>query len=380
MITIERAKQLVAHYQGMQGLDDWEFDVSIVPGLKFNGGDAWAVVEPNVKTKRASVQIRDTDKTPIPGFDGDPVIELKLTISHELWHCWTAPIFGNTTSEAAIAYEEKLVEAAARAVVMSEGTNDARVMARSVQAVPLHIRARIATISALATRQRIAGRKHVMNPKMIEQIIAAIKDGNGEAAIELLTQLLANAAGSMGGDGAASSREGAPDVPEKPKDGEVPMVARYGETPEMAKARKAIDASVASADRSARVSAQIATRARIKELRADGVAIDEASASALEKLGDIDAVEERIGWMLKGRETGTQRARSGVLPDESKDKTAGVSAEALTKEGFDSSFVGMYQTMHAQNKESADEMLEAARRARVAPPVPWTVSKNGSAQ
>jgi len=215
-----------------------------------------------------------------------------------------------------------------------------------------------------------------MDPKMIEQIIAAIKEGNGEAAIELLTKLLASAAGGMvGGDGAASSRDGETYEEKKPE-----MAARTNDVPEMARARAAIDASIKKADKAAAVSAQIATRARIKELRADGVAIDEASAASLLALGDIDAVEERVGWLLKGRETGTQRARSGVLPDESKDKAAGVSAEALAKEGFDSSFIGLYQTMHTQNKESADKMLETARRARIAPAVPWTVSKNGGAK
>lgn len=356
MITIEKAKQLVAHYKRVQGLQDWSFTVEIVPGLQFEGRDAWAVVAPNVRTKHAHVQVRDIGKTPIPGFDGDPMLEIRITLSHELWHCWTAPIFGGTSNAAAIAYEEKLVEAAAQAVVLSEGTNDARVMARSVQAIPVHIRARLGTFSALATRQRITGRKQNVDPKMIEEIIAAIKEGNGEAAIELLTKLLASAAGGMtGGDGAASSRDVETYEEKKPE-----MVARAGEVPEMARARAAIDASIKKADKAAVVSAQIATRARIKELRADGVAIDEASAASLLALGDIDAVEERIGWMLKGRETSTQRARSGVVPEDSNANGA-PSIESLVQEGMSATLAKSIHAAFGVDAETGNLALTNAR-------------------
>jgi hypothetical protein len=365
MIDLVTAQKIVAHYQRVQGLTDWSFAVSIVPGLKFDGGDAWAVVAPNVAKKHADVQIRDTDKTPIPGFDGDPVLELKLTVSHELWHCWTAPIFGGTDNEVAIAYEEKFVEAAARAVVLSEGTNDARIMARSVQAIPVRIRARAANSSALATRQRIAGRKQSMDPKMIEEIIAAIKEGNGEAAIELLTKLLASAAGGVvGGDGAA--RE---DAVAKPKEEGIDMVAaRDTETPFAARARISINGSIAKADRSARVSAEIATRARIKELRADGITIDEASAVSLVKLGDIDAAEERIGWMLKGRETTTTRARSGVLSEGSNDATHGHSVDSLTKAGHSAEMAGHVIAEFKRGKEFGDTALDSAMKFRKVAP------------
>lgn len=215
-----------------------------------------------------------------------------------------------------------------------------------------------------------------MDPKMIEQIIAAIKEGNGEAAIELLTKLLASAAsGMVGGDGAASSRDGENHEEKKPE-----MVARAGDVPEMARARAAIDASVKKADKAAVVSAQIATRARIKELRADGVAIDEESVKSLLALGDIDAVEERIGWMLKGRETSAQRARSGVVAEEQKTEGAAVGADVLRKEGFDESFIAMYTGIHQSNAKGAEDMLNTARRARVSNPLPWKTAQNGAAK
>jgi hypothetical protein len=361
MIDLATAQRDVAHYQRVQGLLDWTFTVSIVPGLQFDGVDAWATVQPDVKRKHADVKVRDTDATPIPGFDGDPNLERRLTISHELWHCWTAPIFGGTDNAAAIAYEERFVEAAARAVVLSEGTRDQAVMARSVQAIPNRIRARLGNISALATRQRIAGRNRNVDPKMIEEIIAAIKEGNGEAAIELLTKLLASAAGGVvGGNGAA--RDGAA---EESKDKGAEMAAaRDTETPMMARARIAIDGSIAKADKAARVSAEIATRARIKELRADGVTIDEASAASLVKLGDIDAVEERIGWMLKGRETSTERARSGVLSQDGEGGSPSVAG--LIKDGHSAEMAGHIAAEFKRGAEHGKTALDAAMKFRKA--------------
>jgi hypothetical protein len=352
MIDLATAQKIVAHYQCVQGLTDWSFAVSIVPGLKFEGGDAWAVVAPNVAKKHADVQIRDTDKTPIPGFDGDPVLELKLTVSHELWHCWTAPIFGGTDNEVAIAYEEKFVEAAARAVVLSEGNADSRVMARSVKDLPARVRARMAVVSIVATR-RSRGTGKMDYAMFIAALEAALEAEDCKTSISSLLEKVK----AMQVDGGAARD----DVTAKPneKDADA-LAARDAETPLAARARIAINGSIAKADKAARVSAEIATRARIKELRADGITIDEASAVSLVKLGDIDAVEERISWMLKGRETNTVRARSGVLSEGSSVNGA-PSIDSLVLEGMGATLAKSIHAAFAVDAETGNLALTNAR-------------------
>ena len=372
MLDLAAACRLVAHYQRVQGLLDWTYDVSLVPGLKFQGGDAWAVVDPDPRQKRAKVQIRDIGATPIPGFDGDPMLELRITVSHELWHCWTAPVFNGTTNPVAINYEEQFVEAAARAVVLSEGTIDARVMARSVKAIPSRIRARLASVSALASRRRIAGRNEtVADPKQLAALAMkggalAAKEGLDPEVASFIEEVVAALAGGHaepdGDEGAAAARDAEAEVDTGAPDARG-AYARDAEPPEMARARKAINTSLGKARRAEVSAAQIATRARVKELRSDGVQIDDATAAKLVALGDIDAAEERLSWLLKGRETTTARARSGAEVGSSPNTSdgPGLDVEALVKEGFPRSLAVDLAAQHKIDPMGADVQIKSAR-------------------
>ena len=99
----------------------------------------------------ARVQVRDIDATPIPGFDGDPMFELRVTIAHEMQHCVYAEAVA-AHGEGTVAAEEQIVEAAAQAIVRSEGTTDARVMARVAREFPARLRARIAASAGQRAR------------------------------------------------------------------------------------------------------------------------------------------------------------------------------------------------------------------------------------
>ncbi len=140
-------QKLLRHYQVLQGHGDRAITCEIVPGLKHEGEDAWATVAHDADpASPLHVRVRDLARTPIAGV-ADPWTELKITMSHELWHPDVTEALAARTVEA----EEELVEKFARAIVRAEaqGAPDARIMARSIQMAlehaPATLRARMVT-------------------------------------------------------------------------------------------------------------------------------------------------------------------------------------------------------------------------------------------
>lgn len=321
---------LVAHYQAIQGLADETFEVSLVPGLSHEGAPAWATMSPDpARPKTTIVRVRDLAQTPIPGFTGGTLWnELKVTISHELWHVWVNRLLENPTVE----NEEALVEAAALAVVRSAGA-DARVMARSVERwareAPERVRARLVKVSARNTRARGG----CMDPDTIKQLIAAIKAQDGEAALAICEKALTDQATSNAGggappapaspvDGGATDMRAAPPMPPKPgaKPGE--DAAGPPESDDARKARKAamdedtktrarLVAAANEAEKSTGILRTTTIRARIAEART----VDKATISAeAEKLilasPSIDEAEIRLTLARGSAASTTQRARA----------------------------------------------------------------------
>lgn len=149
-------RAMVDRFAKLQGLAQrgWRFAVSLVPGLKHTGEDgnardAWATVATDVQAKTAAVKVRDLAATPLPAED--PWHELEVTISHELWHPWITKLLAEPTVE----NEEDFAEAAAQA--MCARGADARVMARSIEAIPAAVRARVATVRAATAHDSHTG-------------------------------------------------------------------------------------------------------------------------------------------------------------------------------------------------------------------------------
>ena len=360
-------KGLVDHYAKLQGLvaAGWRFAVNIVAGLTHNGQPAWAVVVSDPATKVARVSVRDLDKTPLPC--ADPWHELKVTISHELWHPWVTQLLAAPTVE----NEEALVEAAAQAVVRSAGP-DARIMARSILAIPAAVRARVAKVSASAG-QRARGEAMAMNIDTVKKLLDAIEAGDSAGMAEVCKQLVAEAASATDAgspppvepdgdemDAPIEARE-EPPMDDKTKPGVPPVAARpvaRAEDPQARRARLALD----SLNRSA-------TRARLHELRVvDGVTL----APELEKLilaeTDIEQAEKLFRVAALARGDGTPaRARSGATgartPPPAVAGKPKYSEADLLKEGFNPILASQ---IAAETDDAVADLTVRAARARLA--------------
>lgn len=369
---------LVAHYQRVQGLGDWSFSVDVVPGLKHQGADAWAVVLPDASTKTAQVSVRDIDATPIPNFDGDPMLEIRVTISHELFHCLVAEAIAAGMSVAA---EEKLVEAAAQAVVRSETTGDARVMARSVSALPSAVRARIA---ASAGRRARGGH---MDPEMVKKLLDAIEANDLEAIKECGKQLLAEAA-SGGGAAAPPSDpaggEAGKVAPPAPEGGETPPAGKP-EAPIGARAAaRAADPEILRARKTAQDAADDMARMHAQALPAAKSALITGARARLGADAISPATEKRImaaptfaraeEILAIVEETPTAvRARSGAeIQGANPEDPKTVPAAELAKEGFEQSWIGVYEAAAKRDPREGAAFLDSgrtvmrARKARLA--------------
>lgn len=321
---------LVRHYQAAQGLDKCTFDVSLVPGLAHDGKPAWATVEPlpnQPNPKRPTlftVKVRDLASTPVAGFSGDLWTELKVTISHELWHVWVTWLL----LDASIENEEALVEAAAQAVVRSGGP-DARIMARSIQAIPAAVRARAVKVSARSVRA--SGGSMDGNA-----VLEAIEGKDAAAALEILKgwiveQVAAAQGAAPGAPVAPAAPAAAPDMrdapmPPKPvakpgedaapdSEEEARKLARKARMTAMndedTKLRARQVAATTEAEKATGILRTTTIRARITEART----VDKATISAeAEKLilasPSIDEAEIRLTLARGSATTTTQRARA----------------------------------------------------------------------
>jgi hypothetical protein len=407
-VTPESAARLVAIYAARAGLTgrrapavDWTFTVEVVPGLSHPGPNgkpvpAWAVVHPKVNPGKgpypggkAHVQVRDIDATPIPNFDGDPLFELRVTLAHEALHAVVAEAVAAEGGALTVPAEEQIVEAAAQAIVRSEGTSDARVMARAVRAVPSALRARIA--ASAGQRARGAG----MDPKMVQEALdALIEEGAGEGKCAgILKSILASlAAKGAGGDGAAppvepdgdevapvEAREEPMDDPNKPKPGDPPAARPVARVDAGRARQQAEDAAITEFRRTvAKDDLIVHVRARLAD-HPGLAAVEKRIAAAPDFItakAAADLAIEMVG-------AGPARARSdvrpaGAKPPESGEKKPKYVAADLIKEGIHPK---MAEDIAAEPDDKVADLAAAAARARITQSgSPWpTASKNGSA-
>jgi hypothetical protein len=369
-ITPDRMARMVAHYQRLQGLAasgdyrGWRFAVEVVPGLQRDGEDAWAVVamatDAAGKLVRgpdgafmATVWVRDIDATPIPGFDGDPFYEIRVTISHEMGHCSIAEFLDAGGGEAA---EERLVETVAQAIVASEGTTDAAVMARTAATFPARLRARISARAPLA-------RGGKMDPKSITEALEALIAGDSEKCAEILKGIIAKAAG-----GAAPAADMPP-----PSDAAPPIEGAPARTPGDV---GPVAPAGAPAEQEARVAARLATVDKLvrdvermhaaqlpgaKEgliVRARArLALTPASEARIMKATTFEEAEGILAILEEAGVGTTQRARSGVehraSPDTSEGAAKGEPDDKLVAEGFTADWIARYRSVLKEGGEAA---------------------------
>jgi hypothetical protein len=326
-----------------------------------------------------------------PWPDNESIIE---TLWHELTHAAISPITSQIdATPGAVMIEEQIVERLGN--LLAKIPLAARLaVARAIQTfAPAQMRARLSTASA----GRRARTGEAMDPETIQKMIDALKAGDGESALKMCEEALVKAASG----GAAPAPEpdgdelpGSAELP-KPGEGEPPMIdpkakpAAAGASPagpetpaepaaRTAARRAAFDAEHLRARKAADATVGTAVRARLREIRQDGVTLPTNIEASLAKMVDLDAFELRVSDLLEGRKLaspGAARARA-VEPtqvraantpaptDDHEDGVAVVDDAALKAEGFDDNFVNMYKGAAAHSKKNAEALLSGARARR----------------
>lgn len=317
-----------------------------------------------------------------PFPDGESLGE---TLHHELGHAWIAPLTAQIPqTEASVLLEEQLVETLGvylATLAPAQATAARRALGRVVDRYAPALRARMSARAPLA-------RGGTMDPKMIMEALDALIGGDAEKCQEILKGLIASAAGGGAvpaptmaepdGDEAAMkpATEGAPMADKQPPEAGAPSpvgppkpaedaraAARLGQIDgEHARARKAADAAVS-----------ITVRARIREMRQDGIMLPTNLESDLGKMTDLDRFEQRIADITAGRSLaapGGTRARGAVAPVGGHGSTpaptdsgaaAPLTADQLRAEGASEDFVATYAAISAADANAAAGLLAGFR-------------------
>ena len=211
-----------------------------------------------------------------------------------------------------------------------------------------------------------------MNAK---SVLEAIRAADGDAALAILEEYVAEQLGTSGKDPASEAVAKDPageatDVTAMPREpAEEPAAYRQG------KARQMVNPHELRARKAADSLSGMAIKARLREARVEGLVIDAATEKRLLATLDVDRVEEAIGYMRLGQGT-QQRARSGATP-ESTTAPAGTqqageaTPEKLRELGVDAQWTQMYREAHKRDPGEAAAMLDGVK-ARIAGNVnPW---------
>jgi len=239
---------LVADWQARLRLRDWRVSVKYVVDLRDSAGrPCHGLCYPFLDAKKATILIRDPESS--PPVASAPTVE--ETVVHELVHLHIAPLAGSTQAE--VAAEEQAVWSIAEAIMTVKGSGREAQIARAMVA------------HAYPSRVRRAG--GTMDPKIVAAAIAAIKSGDGDAALKMLETMLVGAAGGHAepdGDEAPPPAQAAEPPPAGEPDGDEkkppPAMADEEKKPEPAAQRaSAVELSLAArvqaleAERAARI-------------------------------------------------------------------------------------------------------------------------------
>ena len=237
-----------------------------------------------------------------------------------------------------------------------------------------------------------------MDPETIQKMIDALKAGDGESALKMCEEALVKAASG----GAAPAAEpdgdeipGAAELPKPegepamndPKAAKVPAAETPVDPPARTAARRAaLDGEHLRARKAADATVAITVRARLREIRQDGVTLPTNLETTLGKMVDLDAFEQRVADLLEGRKLaapGGARARADganasqtpAPVDGHDDGPAVFDAATLKAEGFDDQFVSLYAGAAKHSKKNAAALIDGARARKAS----HRAGRNGAA-
>ncbi len=236
-------------------MQHWRIDIAYEDDCNIDGKRVLGWCIPDVTRTAATIRIL-TPTTP------ELLAEFPQTLCHEILHAKHA------SAEMPGAIEEPLVEDLAEALVTlrSSAPAQARILARAINE---------RTLLASRVGARAGGKQ--MDPEQLKAILAALKEGNGEAALALLEELLAAAV-----TGEAQPADQASAAAPPPAEDDKPAMGLDPEKDKDDMARSAVARQLADlearqrADREAAVDAVLDTRPDLSNeqrarLRARGI-------------------------------------------------------------------------------------------------------------
>lgn len=195
---------IMAYWIKLLGLDrdGWKITWGWVDQITMpDGGQAIGLNEGDGAQKVADIKIRR------PRSQAE-LAELDDTVAHELVHCVGRRMQALLDAGEFVDAHEYLAETMAPAMVAVKGTPRAKALAKAAKSLP--------------ALRRAGGTK--MDPEKIKAAIAALREGNGDAALQVLEELLiAAAAGAAPPASEAAPPMGQDKPPEADKPPEKPM-------------------------------------------------------------------------------------------------------------------------------------------------------------
>lgn len=340
-------------------------------------GPNLAVVQSLPERRMATVNVVS------PWPEGESLSE---TLHHELGHAWIAPLTAQIPeTDASVMLEEQLVEtlgvylaslgASARAAAR-------RALASVVDAYAPRLRARISA-------QASPARGGQMDPELLSAALDAIEAGDFEKCKEILKGLVVTAASGGAApphpepDGDEAAKAGAPEgeppmaeMSKPPEAGAKPVSdPKPAEAPRVAARLVQLDGEVSRARKAADAAVGVTVRARLRELRTDGIALPTNLEADLAKMTDLDRFEQRVADITAGRSLaapGGTRARAQVTAGNPVQNGAApapvdfgaapaATPEELRAEGADEGFVQMYQRVSESDPAGAAGLLKGFR-------------------
>lgn len=286
------------------------------------------------------------------------------SICHEMTHGAISPLASLVESNrAAILIEEQVVELLGN--IIAEGGDMADAVISALRTPRLRSPMLRKRISALATRRRNEGKTRMADGKKLAEL--AMKAGElgaredvPEDVRALLAEFVAELAG--GGDGAVEelNKDAAAEL-----DKTEPVLREADMPPKMRTMFRGM-----AAMHSSTLASTIGLR--VHELRTvDKLAITPVIETRLRKASSIEDFEDRLELVkLSLGSAGVQRNRSGVLPDESDNKTHGHSIASLVKDGHSEEMAAHIVSEFKRDKDHGDVALSGAMKFR-------KVAKNG---
>lgn len=301
-------------------LGSFEIDVRYARNLANRHGDPvfGLMSVPNDDAGRFVIRVQDPETWPDDPSKPMSAAAVEEIVIHELSHVRLWDATGDTTDPSKIKAEERAVWAFA-AALQSASAGQRAAMVRAMAAAP-GLAKKVESMAAPRRNERAMS----MDAK---QVLAAIKEQDEAAALQILEQWLAEQIGGAGGPGSEPMPANPDDGKDKPPmgmsggggqdDQRQPMPARAAQA-----AAGKVSAFEARAMRATQIIEDEAKRSLIRAMRTDGIELTPAAEKRIIGASTLEEAEQRAALVRdmappaddKGERAAVAGKRSGAKP------------------------------------------------------------------